>query len=48
MLELLKYINGGDAYIDEVKEEARDILDEFDKLHPTVLLALYEPDDEDE
>jgi len=44
LLELLKYINGGDAHPDEIREEAREALDAFDKLHPKVLTALIDPD----
>ena len=43
LLEALKYINGGDAHADEAREEAREALDAFDKLHPKVLTALVDP-----
>jgi len=48
LLELLKYINGGDAHPEEIREEARDLLDAFDKLHPEVLTALHEKGQDDE
>lgn len=44
MLELLKYINGGDAHIDEAREGAHEVLTAFDKLHPEVLTALHTPE----
>jgi hypothetical protein len=45
LLELLKYINGGDAHPDEMREGAREVLDVFHKKHPEVLTALHSPSD---